>query len=84
MVNYLANHLDGLTEMCEPLRRLNKEKIASTWTHEQELAFQRTTDALVKAPVHVFFDEQLSTTLQCGTSQSSLGAVLMLEGHPVA
>ena len=76
--------MDGFSAMCEPLRQLTKEDVAWDWNFEQETAFQKIKESLVKAPVLAFFDERQDTTLQCDASQTALGAALLQNGRPVA
>ena len=58
--------------------------MAWDWNFEQETAFKKIKESLVKAPVLAFFDERQDTTLQCDASQTALGAALLQNGRPVA
>ena len=58
LVKYLSKFLQALSEMCEPLRRLTHKNAEWIWTHEQEDAFERVKEAVVKAPVLKYFSEK--------------------------
>ena len=51
LAKYLSKFLQGLSEMCEPLRRLTHKNTNWILTHEQEDAFEGIKEAVVKAPV---------------------------------
>ena len=57
LVEYLSKFLQGLSELCEPLRHLTHKKAELNWTYEQEDAFEKIKDAVSKAPVLKFFSE---------------------------
>ena len=80
MVNYLGKYVDGLADLCDPLRQLTKDSVAWSWSPDHQVAFERTKNALSKGPVLAFFDEHHPTVLQCDASQFAVGAVLLQEG----
>ena len=84
MATYLGKYMDGFSAMCEPLGQLTKEDVAWDWNFEQETAFKKIKESLVKARVLAFFDERPDTTLKCDASQTALGAALLQNGRPVA
>ena len=69
--------------MCEPLRRLTHKGAEWIWGHEQEVAFERIKEAVVKAPVLRYFNESDPTECQGDASQGGLGFVVMQCGQPV-
>ena len=44
----------------------------------------KTTGYITAAPVLQFYDVTKEVTIQCDTSSSRLGAVMMQDGHPIA
>lgn len=82
-VNYLTKFLSNLSNLCEPIRRLTHKDSAWEWTFEQDKALQKIKEAVCNTPVLRFFNSKEKTTLQCDSSESGLGAVLMQEGQPV-
>ena len=83
LVKYLSKFLQDLSEMCEPLRRLTHKDAEWIWSHEQEDAFERIKEAVIKAPVLKYFSENDPTEGQGDASQDGLGFVLMQYGQPV-
>ena len=83
LVKYLSKFLRDLSEMCEPLRRLTHKGAEWIWGHEQEVAFERIKEAVVKAPVLKYFNESDPTECQGDASQGGLGFVVMQCGQPV-
>ena len=53
----MSKFLQDLSEMCELLRRLTHKGAEWIWGHEQEVAFERVKEAVVKAPVLTYFNE---------------------------
>ena len=83
MVNYLAKFMPQLSELCEPLRQLTKKDTAWLWTANHDQALEQVKEAMTKAPILRYFDDQPSVTLQCDASQNGLGAALLQNGQPV-
>ena len=73
LVNYLSKFLEDLSEMCEPLHCLTHKDAEWIWSHEQEDAFERIKEAVVKAPVLKYFSESEPTECQEDASQGGLG-----------
>ena len=69
--------------MCEPLSRLTHKNAEWIWTREQEDAFEKGKEAVVKAPVLKYFSESDPTEGQGDASQNGLGFVSMQHGQPV-
>ncbi|XP_070537048.1 uncharacterized protein [Ptychodera flava] len=83
MVKYLSKFLCGLSDMCEPLRRLTHKGVEWKWSWEQDEAFERIKRAVTAAPVLRYFDPGLPTEGQGDASSKGLGFVLMQQGQPV-
>lgn len=83
LVKYLSKFLKDLSEMCEPLRRLTHKDAEWNWTDEQEAAFERIKEAVVKTPVLRYFNESEPTEGQGDASQDGLGFALLQNGQPV-
>ena len=66
--------------MCDALRRSTHKDAEWAWGHEQEVAFERIKEAVVKAPVLKYFNESDPTECQGDASQG--GFVLMRCGQP--
>ena len=84
MVNYLAKFLPLLSDMTEPLRRLEDKDVEWCWLAQHEKAFTTVKEYLAKAPVLKYYDVTEEVTIQCDASITGLGAVLMQKGQPVA
>ena len=57
MVNYLKRFSPVLTELAEPLRRLQKQDTIWAWESEQQQAFEKIKTALTTLPVLTYFDK---------------------------
>ena len=57
LVKYLSKFLQDLSELCELLCHLTHKKAESYWTHEQEDGFEKTKDAVSKAPALKYFSK---------------------------
>ena len=83
MVNYLKRFIPVLTELSEPLRRLQKHDTVWTWESEQQTAFEKIKTALTTLPVLTYFDKDKDHIIQTDASKTGLSAVLLQEGQPV-
>ena len=83
MVTYLAKFMPHLSQMTEPLRRLEDKNVEFQWLEQHSIAMNTIKKFLTEAPVLCYYDVSKPVTVQCDASQSGLGAVLMQEGHPV-
>ena len=83
MVNYLKRFSPVLTELAEPLRRLQKQDTIWAWESEQQQAFEKIKTALTTLPVLTYFDKDKDHIIQTDASKTGLGAVLLQEGQPM-
>ena len=83
MVNYLKRFSPALTELAEPLRRLQKQDTIWAWESEQQQAFEKIKAALTTFPALTYFDKDKDHIIQTDASKTGLSAVLLQEGQPV-
>ena len=83
MVNYLKRFSPVLTDLAEPLRRLQKQDTIWAWESEQQQAFKKIKTALTTLPVLMYFDKDKDHIIQTDASKTGLGAVLLQEGQPI-
>ena len=83
MVTYLAKFMPHLSEMTEPLRRLEDKNVEFQWLEQHSSAMNTIKKFLTEAPVLRSYDARKPVTVQCDASQSGLGAVLLQDDHPV-
>ena len=84
MVNYLAKFLPLLSDMTEPLRRLEDKDVDWCWLAQHQKAFTTVKEYSAKAPVLKYYDVNEEVTIQCDASETGLGAVLMQKGQPIS
>ena len=83
MVNYLSKYTPLLSDMTEPLRRLDDKEVELRWTNSHITAMEAIKKAVTAASVLRFFDVRKPVTIQCDASETGLGAVLLQEGQPI-
>ena len=84
MVNYLKRFSPVLTELSEPLRRLQKQDTIWAWESEQQIAFKKIKTALITLPVLAYFDKDKNHIIQTDASKMGLlGAVLQQDTQPM-
>ena len=83
MVNYLKRFNPVLSELTEPLRKLQKSDTVWAWESEQQTAFEKTKTALTTLPVLAYFDKSKEHIIHTDASKTGLGAVLLQEGQPI-
>lgn len=83
MVTYLAKFMPHLSEMTEPLRRLEDKNVEFQWLEQHSIAMNTIKKFLTEAPVLRYYDVNKPVTVQCDASQSGLGAVVLQDGQPV-
>ena len=84
MVNYLSRFLPHLSDVMKPIRQLTHAKTKWNLTEVHETAFTEIKNMITSTPVLAYYDPDESLEIQCDSSQSGLGSVLMQEGRPVA
>ena len=83
MVNYLSKFLPHLSEMTEPLRRLEDKDAEWQWLTQHKVAFNTVKKYLTESPVLKYYSVNDEVTIQCDASDTGLGAVLLQKGQPV-
>ena len=68
MVNYLSKYMPRLSDMTEPLRRLDDKEVEFRWTNSHTTAMEAIKKAVTAAPVLRFFDVRKPVTIQCDAS----------------
>ena len=84
MANYLAKFLLVLSDMTQPLRKLEDKDVEWCWLKQLEQAFKTVKEYLIKAPVLAYYNINKDVTIQCDASETGLGAVLLQGDQPVA
>ena len=67
----------------KPIRQLTHAKTKWNWTKVHETAVSEIKSMIASTPVLAYYDTDKSLEIQCDSSQSGLGSLLMKEGHPV-
>ena len=84
IVNYLAKFLPLLSDMTEPLQRLEDKAVVDwCWLAQHQKAFITVKEYLANAPVLKYFEVNEEVTIQCDASETALGAVLMQMVSPL-
>ena len=83
MINYLGKYIPSMSELTAPLRSLLKGDVSWAWFPEHDSELTKIKIVLSSAPVLLFYDTSLPTTLQVDASKDGLGC-LMQQGQPVA
>ena len=83
MVNYLSKFMPHLSEMTEPLRRLEDKDAEWQWLTQHKVAFNTVKKYLTESPVLKYYSVNDEVTIQCDASDTGLGAVLLQKGQPV-
>ena len=84
MVNYLSRFLPHLTDVMKPIRDLTHKDVEWCWTDEHQKAFVQLKVMMTSTPVLAYYDVKQDLEIQCDSSQSGLGAVLMQGGRPIS
>lgn len=84
MVNYLAKFLPLLSDMTEPLRRLDDKEVEWCWLEQHQKVFTTIKQYLADALVLKYYDVNEEVMIQCDASETGLGVVLMQKGQPIA
>jgi hypothetical protein len=82
-VQYLGKFLTKVSDMTKPLRKFTEDENEWNWAKECQAAFEKTKLTVVKAPLLSYYEVKKEVTIQCDSSESGLGGVLLQEGRPV-
>lgn len=83
-VTYLSKFLIGLSDICEPLRKLTRQDVDWCWLETHSNAVREVKRLVTSQPVLRYFDPKEEVTLQVDASEKGLGAALLQKGQPVA
>ena len=83
LAQYLSKFLPHLSDITKPLRELTQKDTEWEWSQAQQDALESLKKAVSSTPVLCSYNVK-EVTLQCGASQSGLGAALLQNGQPVA
>ena len=84
MVNYLKRFSPVLTELSEPLRRLQKQDTVWACESEQKTAFEKIKIALTTLPILMHTSTKIRTTSSKQiASKTGLRAVLLQDDQPM-
>ena len=72
-----------LSEMTEPLRRLEDKDTEWQWLKQRSIALNTVKKYLTESPVLKYYNVNEEVTIQCDASETGLGAVLMQNGQPI-
>ena len=75
MVTYLAKFMPHLSQMTEPLRRLEDKNVEFQWLEQHSIAMNTIKKFLTEALLLRYYDVSKPVTVQCDASQSGLGPV---------
>ena len=79
MVTYLAKFMPHLSDMTEPLRRLEDKNVEFQWLPQHSLTMNTIKKPLTETPVLRYYDVNKPITVQCDASQSGLGAEVHIQ-----
>ena len=79
MVTYLAKVMPHLSDMTEPLRRLEDKNVELQWLPQHSFAMNTIKKSLTETPVLRYYDINVSITVQCDASQSGLAAEVHIQ-----
>ena len=65
MVTYLAKFMPHLSDMTEPLRRLEDKNVELQWLSQHSLAMNTIKKSLMETPVLRYYDINIPITVQC-------------------
>ena len=70
IVNYLKRFSPVLSELAEPLRKLQKSDTVWSWESEQQTGFKKTKTAWTTLPVLAYFNKQKDHIIQTDASKT--------------
>jgi hypothetical protein len=84
LVGYYRRFVQHFGMIAKPLTELLKKGSLFIWTEACETAFQLLKKALMTAPVLALPDFSKPFVVETDASDTSIGAVLQQDGHPIA
>lgn len=84
MVNYLTKFVPSLSEHIEPLRKLTEKGADFIWSDLEQKSFEHVKTIISSTAVLKYYDVKKPVLISVDSSKSTIGAVLMQEGEPVA
>lgn len=84
MVNYLTKFVPSLSEHLTELRKLTEKETEFVWSDRVNDSFQKLKEKLSTLPVLKYYDVDKPVVISVDSSKSTIGAVLLQEGKPVA
>jgi hypothetical protein len=84
MVQFVGRWLPNLADLKQPFCQLLQDGVEWNWSPQHDMAIQNIKKALTSASVLKFYDSTKPATIQCDSSSTGIGAVLMQDGQPCA
>jgi len=81
---YLSKFLPHLSDVTKPLRELTQKETMWIWEQPQQKSLDTLKQMVTNTPVLHYCSLCDEVTILCDASQTSLGAVLLQNGQPVA
>ena len=83
MTQYVARYIPHYATLTEPLRRLTRQDVTWSWSHDEQNAFDNLKSILSSSRVMVYFDPKKSTEVLVDASPVGISAILTQEGKVV-
>lgn len=83
MTRYAARYITNYANMFEPIRRLTRQDVSWSWSHDEQNSFDNLKSALSSTQVMVYFDLLKSTEVQVDASPVGVSAMLTPDGKVV-
>jgi hypothetical protein len=84
MATYVSKFCPNFSDVTEPLRALIRRENEFVWREDTHgRSFERLKQLLCEAPSLNYYDVTKPVTVQCDSSRSGLGCVIMQDGRPV-
>lgn len=84
LINYLGKYIKNLGQETTNLRLLLKKNVPWHWNINHQTEFEKLKKLISSAPVLTYYDGNKQLTLSVDASQSSMGAVILHDKHPIA
>ena len=76
LLNFYQKFIPKAATLLEPLNKLLRSDVKWVWNREQEVAFEKSKEALINSTVLVHYDPSLPITVSADSSSYGVGAVL--------